>query len=131
MLVEEITADHYGNQLYSGIIKDIKYVPTEALTPGEKLHTHWNTINAVAKQDGKTLEQWAEWWLAGMGRPPIDVLWIGYNGWDLVIKDGHHRYLAAKILKRPLRVKVEAINVKVEWIKQFIKHNNEELKNAS
>jgi len=113
---------------YDGVIDGIRYVPTEAITPYEDLKSQWQTIRAVMKDDNKTEEQWAAWWLKGRENIPAEVQWWGSNGWELTLVDGHHRYIAAQILKVPLRVEVTAYGVPVEYIERFIVNNDEELR---
>ena len=80
-----------------GVIPDIKYIPTEFLTPYEDLKSQWRTIREVMAADGKTEEQWAAWWLQGNKHPA--KVYFSRDG--LIIHDGHHRFIAAKILKIP------------------------------
>lgn len=111
---------------YFGIILGINYVPTEFLTPMENLKSQWATINAVMAGDGKTKEEWAAWWLSG-NKHPAKIEW-SRNDDRMIIRDGHHRYIAAQILKIPLRVTVESFGVQQWEITEFIASNNAELK---
>lgn len=116
------------SEQYSGVIQGIKYVLTGALTPHEDLRVQWKTIREVMKDDGKTKEEWASWWMKGQENNPAEVHWWGNHGWELLLVDGHHRYIAAQILNIPLRVDIDAFNVPYDYIDRFIVANNEELR---
>lgn len=125
MKINEIVGAAYpeGEKFY-GIIPEIKYVPTDALTPYEDLKSQWRTIKSVMTDSNLTQEQWATWWLKGNPHP-AEIYWENDG---LVINDGHHRYIAAKILNVPLRVTVKAFYVPGWDINEFIESNNAALK---
>ena len=125
IITESAVANFPEDEEFYGIVPGLNYIPTDSLAPNEDLRSQWQTIKAVMADDGKTKEQWAAWWL-GKNDRPAEIQWSNARG--LLIYDGHHRYIAAKILNVPLRVKVTSMNVPGWDINEFIISNNAALK---
>lgn len=128
---EAVVSVYPDNEKSYSVIQEIKYVPTEFLTPQEDLASQWRNIRYAMKDSGKTKEQWAAGWI-GKNINPAKITWhkppSSYGDAVLLIIDGHHRYIAAKILNIPLRVTVESLGVMGKEINSFIYDNNLALK---
>lgn len=104
------------SETFSGVIPKLKYLNSHMITPeSEELVDQLQSIRWWLQDNpGKTKEDWAKYWLAKA--KPIPVTWAG-DTWDMHIYDGHHRYLAYKILGLMPRVTVTARNVPARYIK--------------
>jgi len=74
-----------------------------------------NGATAQMERSGLTPEDWAR---KVDTSEPVDVSIFGDG--EIKISDGHHRYLAAKILGKPLNVNLTSINAKNDAINSLI-----------
>jgi hypothetical protein len=119
--------DITSNEVFNGVIKQIKYINARFIIPSEKEFwtqrqnlKWWLNVNP-----GKTKEDWAKYWLEKS--KPIPVQWMG-NTWDMHIYDGHHRLMAYKILGLMPRVIVTASQVPVKYIENLLREDDGSLR---
>ena len=118
-----------GNS-FSGVIPNIKYMPTKDITPVEDMSTQKQNLKWwLEDSPGKTKEDWARSMLNFKnGKPtyePVPVVWDGSAGWEWKIFDGHHRLLACMILGIPLRVTLTASLVSASQIHGLLSGYND------
>lgn len=101
-------------QKYHGIVKQITKISPDYLTPLNKEEIS----GAITSQKYSKLSpiEWAK--TIDLSEPINATL---FSDGQIIIQDGHHRYLAAKILNKPLNVILQAINAKQEDILELIK----------
>lgn len=102
-----------GDELITGVVPEIKYMPPDDITPTEDMSTQKKNLRWYLEDNpGTTAEDWARWILNFKnGKPsydPVVVDWSGHEGWVFKILDGHHRWMSCKILGLPLRVELRA-----------------------
>jgi hypothetical protein len=119
MKINEILND----EKFNGVITKIKYINARFLVPSEKefYDQKQNMKYWLDDNPGKTKEDWAKYWLDKS--KPIQVKWMGCNGWDMDVNDGHHRLMAYKILGLMPRVTITAVQVPKSYIETLIKED--------
>jgi hypothetical protein len=108
---------------YHGMVTEIKYMFPYHLKPLNQSEIKYalSSIEA-ASEKGLSKEDWAK--SVNLSEPIEATI---YNDGELIIQDGHHRWLAASILNKPLAVDLKSINVKAEMLNDFIFKNNKEI----
>jgi hypothetical protein len=108
---------------FNGVISKIKFVNSRMIVPSEKEFVDQKQSVRWWLEDnpGKTKEDWAKYWISNA--KPIPVTWQG-DTWDMHIHDGHHRFLAYKILGMMPRVIVTAVNVPVKYIETLFSEDD-------
>jgi len=101
-----------GEDQLNGVLSEIRFMPTDDLTPEENMRTQQSNMNNwLASSPGKTAVDWAKWFLGNSKPRPVEVSWQGFEGWTFRLIDGHHRLLACQTLGMPIRVELTAHNV--------------------
>lgn len=110
-------------ETFSGVIPKLKFLNSRMIVaPDSKFDDQKQSIRWWLQDNpGSTKEDWAKFWLTRA--KPIPVTWMG-RGWDMTIEDGHHRFLAYKILGLMPRVVVTAMNVPVKYIETLFREDD-------
>ena len=110
-----------AGELFRGVIPQIKYLNARMII-AKDLSTQLQSVRWWLQDNpGKTKEDWAKYWIRNA--KPIPVTWQGET-WDMHIHDGHHRFLAYKILELMPRVIVTATQVPVQYIRSLISEDD-------
>ena len=81
--------------MHGRMISQLVSFKPSALTPQEVM------VERNEEGRGDDARRYMEWWAKGNEPPPISV--IQSEGGDLRITDGHRRYFAAKLLRKPVK----------------------------
>ena len=116
MPVAEMPVTQYYNEpngKYYGDIKEVTKIMPSELKPLSQ--TELNGAISSQKESGKSEEEWAK--SVDLSEPIKATI---YSDGEIKIQNGHHRYLAAKILNKPLNVELKSINAKNQILNDAI-----------
>jgi SAM-dependent methyltransferase len=108
------------NGKYYGDVKEVTKIMPQELKPLNQ--TELNGAISSQKASGKSEEEWAK--SVDLSEPIKATI---YSDGEIKIQDGHHRYLAAKILNIPLNVELKSINAKNQILNDAINRINKDV----
>jgi SAM-dependent methyltransferase len=112
------------NGKYYGDVKEVTKIMPQELKPLSQ--TELNGAISSQKASGKSEEEWAK--SVDLSEPIKATI---YSDGEIKIQDGHHRYLAAKILNTPLNVELKSINAKNQILNDAINRINKDVSQAT
>jgi hypothetical protein len=98
---------------YHGKVGGVKTLNPDQIKPLSQGEI--NTATSQMKNSGLTPEEWAR---KVDTSEPVDV--SIFSDGEIKLSDGHHRYLAAKILGKPLNVNLTSINAKNDVLNALV-----------
>jgi hypothetical protein len=108
------------NGKYYGDVKEVSKIMPQELKPLNQTEINWAISSQ--KASGKSEEEWAK--SVDLSEPIKATI---YSDGEIKIQDGHHRYLAAKILNEPLNVELKSINAKNQILNDAINRINKDV----
>jgi|694.fasta_scaffold05242_3 hypothetical protein len=112
------------NGKYYGDVKEVSKIMPQELKPLNQIEINWAISSQ--KASGKSEEEWAK--SVDLSEPIKATI---YSDGEIKIQDGHHRYLAAKILNEPLNVELKSINAKNQILNDAINRINKDVSQAT
>ena len=112
------------NGKYYGDVKEVTKIMPQELKPLNQTEINWAISSQ--KASGKSEEEWAK--SVDLSEPIKATI---YSDGEIKIQDGHHRYLAAKILNEPLNVELKSINAKNQILNDAINRINKDVSQAT
>ena len=112
------------NGKYYGDVKEVTKIMPQELKPLNQIELNWAISSQ--KASGKSEEEWAK--SVDLSEPIKATI---YSDGEIKIQDGHHRYLAAKILNEPLNVELKSINAKNQILNDAINRINKDVSQAT
>jgi hypothetical protein len=111
--LKHLVLENFDSNKVHGPVTDITHITPDELKPMNQLEL--NSAIHDMKSSGMSDEEWAK--SVNIAEPISASI---YSDGEIKIQDGHHRYLAAKILNKPVSVNLTAINTKLS-ILQLVK----------
>jgi SAM-dependent methyltransferase len=112
------------NGKYYGDVKEVTKIMPQELKPLNQTEINWAISSQ--KASGKSEEEWAK--SVDLSEPIKATI---YSDGEIKIQDGHHRYLAGKILNEPLNVELKSINAKNQILNDAINRINKDVSQAT
>ena len=108
-----ICEEDFSQPKYHGVVKEIPMITPYELKPLNQMEI--NGAMSDMERSGLSPQEWAK--TISLEEPIKASI---YSDGEIKIQDGHHRFLAAKILNKPLRVNMTAINTKMPILQSAI-----------